>query len=109
MAAQLPQAVPDVLAGGGRLHTNDRLLDTALTPYSARLGGVMNHVRPAKPGLRYLRWGAVEAATHACTHPAYRDRYPQTKAQVGKTARRQSRPDRPRAAAVRSDLAHAHR
>jgi len=26
----------------------------------------------------------VEAATHACTHPAYRDRYQQTKARIGK-------------------------
>jgi hypothetical protein len=26
----------------------------------------------------------VEAATHACTHPVYRDRYQQTKARIGK-------------------------
>ncbi len=26
----------------------------------------------------------VEAATHACTHPAYRDRYQHTKARIGK-------------------------
>jgi transposase len=26
----------------------------------------------------------VEAATHACTHPIYRDRYQQTKARIGK-------------------------
>ena len=26
----------------------------------------------------------VEAATHACTHPTYRDRYQQTKARIGK-------------------------
>jgi transposase len=32
----------------------------------------------AKQGPRYLRWALVEAATHACTHPAYRDRYQQT-------------------------------
>jgi transposase len=34
----------------------------------------------AKQGPRYLRWALVEAATHACTHPTYRDRYQQTKA-----------------------------
>ena len=26
----------------------------------------------------------VEAATHACTHPVYRDRYQHTKARIGK-------------------------
>jgi transposase len=38
----------------------------------------------AKQGPRYLRWALVEAATHACTHPTYRDRYQQTKARIGK-------------------------
>jgi transposase len=31
-----------------------------------------------------LRWALVEAATHACTAPVYRDRYQQTKARIGK-------------------------
>ena len=38
----------------------------------------------AKNGPRYLRWALVEAATHACTHPAYRERYQHTKARIGK-------------------------
>jgi transposase len=38
----------------------------------------------SKQGPRYLRCALVEAATHACTHPAYRDRYQQTKARIGK-------------------------
>jgi transposase len=38
----------------------------------------------AKQGPKYLRWALVEAATHACTHPAHRDRYQQTKARIGK-------------------------
>jgi transposase len=38
----------------------------------------------AKQGPKYLRWALVEAATHACTHPVYRDRYQQTKARIGK-------------------------
>jgi transposase len=38
----------------------------------------------AKQGPRYLRWALVEAATHACTNPAYRDRYQQLKARVGR-------------------------
>jgi transposase len=31
----------------------------------------------SKQGPRYLRWALVEAATHACTHPTYRERYQQ--------------------------------
>jgi transposase len=38
----------------------------------------------AKQGPRYLRWALVEAATHACTAPVYRDRYQHTKARIGK-------------------------
>ena len=38
----------------------------------------------SKQGPRYLRWALVEAATHACTHPVYRERYQQTKARIGK-------------------------
>src|SRR5215207_3565167 len=38
----------------------------------------------ARQGPRYLRWALVEAATHACTHPAYRDRYQRTKTRLGK-------------------------
>jgi transposase len=38
----------------------------------------------SKQGPRYLRWALVEAATHACTHSPYRDRYQQTKARIGK-------------------------
>jgi transposase len=38
----------------------------------------------AKKGPRYLRWALVEAATHACTHPIYRDRYQHTKSRIGK-------------------------
>jgi transposase len=38
----------------------------------------------AKQGPRYPRWALVEAATHARTHPAHRDRYQRLKARVGK-------------------------
>ena len=38
----------------------------------------------AKQGPRYLRWALVEAATHACTAPIYRERYQHTKARIGK-------------------------
>jgi transposase len=38
----------------------------------------------AKQGPKYLRWALVEAAVHASTHPAYRDRYQRTKTRLGK-------------------------
>jgi transposase len=38
----------------------------------------------AKQGPKYLRWALVEAAVHASTHPAYRDRYHRTKQRLGK-------------------------
>ena len=61
----------------------------------------------SKQGPRYLRWTLVEAATHACTHSAYRDRYQHTKTRIWRAARRQGCADRPRPPTVRSDLAHA--
>jgi transposase len=38
----------------------------------------------AKQGPKYLRWALVEAAVHASTHPAYRDRYQRTKSRLGR-------------------------
>jgi len=38
----------------------------------------------AKQGPKYLRWALVEAAVHASTHPAYRERYQRTKTRLGK-------------------------
>jgi transposase len=35
-------------------------------------------------GPKHLRWALMEAATHACRHPLYRDRYQQTKRRLGK-------------------------
>jgi transposase len=37
----------------------------------------------SKQGPKYLRWALLEAATHACRHPVYRDRYQRTKARLG--------------------------
>jgi transposase len=45
---------------------------------------VTRAVRSASKGPRHPRWALVEAATHACTHPIYRDRYQQTKTRIGK-------------------------
>jgi transposase len=38
----------------------------------------------SKQGPKYLRWALLEAATHACRHPVYRDRYLRTKARLGR-------------------------
>ncbi len=38
----------------------------------------------AKNGPKYLRWALIETTTHACKHPAYRDRYQQTKTRLGR-------------------------
>jgi transposase len=38
----------------------------------------------AKQGPKYLRWALVEAAVHARTHPAYRERYQRTKTRLGR-------------------------
>jgi transposase len=38
----------------------------------------------AKNGPKYLRWALLEATMHASRHPAYHDRYQQTKRRLGK-------------------------
>lgn len=38
----------------------------------------------SKMGPRYLRWALVEATTHACRHPLYRERYERTRRRLGK-------------------------
>jgi transposase len=37
-----------------------------------------------KQGPKYLRWALIEATTHACKHPLYRERYQRTKKRLGK-------------------------
>jgi transposase len=37
-----------------------------------------------KHGPKYLRWALIEATTHACKHPLYRERYQRTKKRLGK-------------------------
>ena len=43
---------------------------------------------PARPDLkhgpRYLRWGLMEAATHACSHPLYKERYQRLRRRHGR-------------------------
>jgi transposase len=38
----------------------------------------------SKMGPRYLRWALVEATSHACRHPLYRERYERTRRRLGR-------------------------
>ena len=38
----------------------------------------------SKKGPRYLRWALVEATSHACRHPLYRERYERTRRRLGR-------------------------
>ena len=82
---------------------------TGLCPQACASRASMDRRGPlAKNGPRYLRWALMEAATHACEHPVYRERYQRNKTRLGRQrgakvaqidiARRLSR----------GDLAHAH-
>ena len=48
--------------------------------------GGKDHRGPlARNGPKYLRgWGLIEAAVHACRHPAYAERYRRTKTRLGR-------------------------
>ena len=47
--------------------------------------GGKDHRGPlSKNGPKYLRWALIEAATHACRHPVYAERYRRTKARLGR-------------------------
>jgi transposase len=57
---------------------------TGLCP-KVRQSGSMDRRGPlAKNGPKYLRWALIEAATHGCRHPVYRDRYQRTKQRLGR-------------------------
>jgi transposase len=38
----------------------------------------------SKRGPRYLRWALIEATSHACKHPLYRERYERTRRRLGR-------------------------
>jgi transposase len=56
---------------------------TGLRPRVYQSGDADRRGPLAKNGPRYLRWALCEAATHACKHPAYRDRHERTKRRLG--------------------------
>src|SRR3954447_8261474 len=57
---------------------------TGLCPRVFQSGGSDRRGSLAKNGPKYLRWALMEAATTACRHPAYHDRYQRTKKRLGR-------------------------
>src|SRR5690348_7696401 len=56
---------------------------TGLCPRVNQSGEVDRRGPISKHGPRYLRWGLMEAAIHASTHPLYKERYQCTKRRLG--------------------------
>jgi transposase len=57
---------------------------TGLCPRVYQSGRTDRRGQLTRAGPKYLRWALMEAATHACRHPVYRERYQRTKARLGK-------------------------
>lgn len=57
---------------------------TGLCPKVIQSGGQDRRGPLAKNGPKYLRWGYIEAATHACCHEPYRPLYQRTKQRLGR-------------------------
>jgi transposase len=57
---------------------------TGLCPRVYQSGRADRRGQLTHAGPRYLRWALIEAATHACRHPVYRERYQRNKARLGK-------------------------
>jgi transposase len=57
---------------------------TGLCPKVIQSGGQDRRGPLAKNGPKYLRWGYIEAATHACCHEPYRPLYQHTKQRLGR-------------------------
>jgi transposase len=57
---------------------------TGLCPKVRQSGGMDRRGPLAKNGPKYLRWALLEAATTACRHPVYRERYQRTKSRLGR-------------------------
>ena len=57
---------------------------TGLCPRVSQSGDMDRRGPLSKHGPRYLRWGLMEAAIHASTHPLYRERYQRLKRRHGR-------------------------
>ena len=57
---------------------------TGLCPRVYQSGGTDRRGPLTHAGPRYLRWALMEAATHACRHPHYRERHLATRRRLGR-------------------------
>ena len=57
---------------------------TGLCPRVYQSGGKDLRGPLAKNGPKYLRWALIEAATHAASHPHFKDHYERTKQRLGR-------------------------
>jgi transposase len=57
---------------------------TGLCPRVSQSGDMDRRGPLSKHGPKYLRWGLMEAAIHAASHPLYRERYQRTKRRLGR-------------------------
>lgn len=57
---------------------------TGLVPFVMQSGERDRRGPLTKHGPAYLRWALIEASTHACRHPAFRQRYLRTRHRLGK-------------------------
>ena len=57
---------------------------TGLCPRVSQSGDIDRRGPISKHGPRYLRWGLMEAATHACSHPLFRERYQRLRRRHGR-------------------------
>ena len=57
---------------------------TGLCPRVYQSGSTDRRGHLTHAGPRYLRWALMEAATHACRHEVYRERYQRNKRRLGK-------------------------
>lgn len=57
---------------------------TGLCPRVYQSGNTDRRGPLTHAGPKYLRWALIEAATHACRHELYRDRYQRNKARLGR-------------------------
>jgi transposase len=57
---------------------------SGLCPKVRQSGQIDRRGHLAKNGPKYLRWALLEAATTACRHPIYRERYQHTKQRLGR-------------------------
>jgi transposase len=80
---------------------------TGLCPRVSQSSEMDRRVPLFKHRPRHLRWGLMEAAIAASSHPLFKERYQRTKRRLGRQRGAKGGPDRVRPQADRGDLVHA--